>query len=181
MIKGKHHSKYITPQQAATIKNHIKSFETQGIAPNHAMVLDLERALPEDIVNKQPLQEILSPFLNHMRRWHQRHRRSFCYLWVLENSGSVGVHVHILIYTPDENYDDFNRFLANALPFDRDDLSGNKHSNFHTQPIDDLWGKVDYILKGLDKREPQLSHHSQGYQGYIIGKRWGFSHRPLIY
>jgi hypothetical protein len=38
--------------------------------------------------------------ISRLKKYHQGHDMTFCCGWVLENSSSVGIHIHILIHKP---------------------------------------------------------------------------------
>jgi hypothetical protein len=123
-------------------------------------------------------QQFLSSFLNKMYKWHKRHRIVFHYVWVLENVGAVGVHVHLLIHTCTKHFDRLNQKISNWLPFKRDDNKGNKYSNINISLIWDLEGIISYICKGIDNsihHEHVYTKNGRGHQGRIYGRRWGMS------
>ncbi len=172
-IKHKRHSHYLPIGAVTKIRDRVRVLEAQGYVYNYWFSIHLES---EGITHPQ---KAVSTLVNRMQKWHKSLNIPFRYLWVLEKSNGIGVHVHIAIHTDLEIITDLDSALTEWLPFQRDDYFETKNTNIKYESTYDLWGLIHYMCKGLDRRD-EIPFYSdkqfvQGHEGYIRGRRYGMS------
>jgi len=189
-IKNRQRSIFLTECEAKKILSVANNFCDLGLMPTHHITINFQREIEGAMNNPSfKIQPYISSLINKMRKWHVQHKIPFAYLWVVENTSHdyVGHHVHILLHTSMDRFDDLNSMITSWLPFERDDLNNpkRKHTNININKnnFHDFWGLVHYLLKGIDPRLDKTvvkTKQTLGRQGYILGSRYSYSKKPYI-
>jgi hypothetical protein len=104
-----------------------------------------------------------------------------CHVWILENPIEKGLHVHVLLHVPDGIITGLKKITLRSIR----SVNGHAYPKVvHWVKIQNLWGLIGYLLKGLNQldcgrleRECRIAipERGRGLQGAIHGKRMGRS------
>lgn len=132
----------------------------------------------------------------NLARWLRKRGVPAAYVWTLENSKRMGVHLNLAVHVPDVHFGAFTRQFSQLVPGFVEDRYAVQFTadNGDTRPKlffhpNQRRGTLRYFLKGMDHTatfeglDGQLVNlgdfigiQHRGQQGVIEGKRCGVSH-----
>lgn len=132
----------------------------------------------------------------NLAKWLRKRSVPVAYVWTLENSKRMGLHLHLVVYVPKALFFDFTQQFTQLVPgfiedrytvdFGPEGGKGPPKWMFHPNH---RRGRILYCLKGMDHRATFtngageilnladfIGIEHRGQQGDVKGKRCGVSH-----
>lgn len=167
----KRRTTYITRRQATKLIEALEFAEAINLRLNVA--IDICWSLFSGFTDDQ---ERIARCQERLSKWCKRQGYQLAMIWVREMGKYGSPHVHILMFVPPwlmEKEDEFRLVLERML----EPEGGPTHEQaILIRPAYDPRGKLDYLLKGMPRREAKiLGIIRTCSEGEIVGKRVGYT------
>jgi hypothetical protein len=113
-----------------------------------------------------------------IKRFHEKHNVIFALVWTFENSPSIGLHVHCLLYRGALLNDEYRKMFLAAVGYPKTCAELIKIKPYHNNKT---WEQntqylSQYICKGIrEEHRHLLTGTDCHFQGEVIGKRVGWT------
>jgi hypothetical protein len=126
----------------------------------------------------------ITAFTKSVGDWLRLRGAPLAWIWVLENPPMHGLNWHFVLHVPEQHREEFKRAYRKKLKLAGADLRAkvarlipvrDRDDPFHSRYCPELNRLLRYLLKGGDPEMCRKLWIEHVYQGYVLGKRSGFS------